>query len=234
MIMYTLDEIGKSVSEIFKTKWSRRKGIVVPESDSLQLGNDAVVLDGAVLYADLKGSTNLVSEYKDYFAAEIYKSFLVTACSVIRRNDGVVTSFDGDRVMAVFIGDYKCSNATKAGLQLFSAVKIINEKLSQQYPLGAYKIDYAAGIDVSNLFVVRTGIRGSNDLAWIGNAANIAAKLSEIRGQAGKTFITERVYSKMNDSSKYASPDKTRNMWRPIAINILGQMVYESDWWWNF
>lgn len=53
MIMYTLDEIGKSVSEIFKTKWSRRKGIVVPESDSLQLGNDAVVLDGAVLYADI-------------------------------------------------------------------------------------------------------------------------------------------------------------------------------------
>ena len=157
--MSTLNDITQEVSEVFRTKWTRRKGTVVPESGSLQLGNDAVVLEGAVLYADLKGSTNLVNEYKDYFAAEVYKSFLITACSVIRRNNGVITSFDGDRVMAVFIGDLKCSNSAKAGLQLFAAVKRINEELLRQYPSCAYRVDYAAGIDVSDLFVVRTGIR---------------------------------------------------------------------------
>ena len=232
--MLTLNEIRHKVAEIFRTNWGRRKGMCVPESDSLQLGNDAVIIEGAVLYADLKESTNLVNEYKDYFAAEVYKAFLITACSVIKKNDGAITSFDGDRVMAVFIGDRKCSNATKCGLQLFSAVKVINEELARQYPSCAYRIDYAAGIDVSNLFVARTGVRGANDLAWIGNAANIAAKLSEIRGQVGKTFITERVFTRMSDISKFSSPDRQRCMWSPLDMNILGQRVYQSNWWWDF
>ena len=49
---------------------------MVPESDDLKLSNDAVNLDATVLYADMAGSTNLVSTYKPEFAAEVYKTFL--------------------------------------------------------------------------------------------------------------------------------------------------------------
>jgi class 3 adenylate cyclase len=107
-------EILNEVSKTFATKWATRDGRVVPEQEDIQLGNDGVILDATVLYADMTDSTELVDNYKDWFAAEMYKSYLLAACHVIRNNKGTITSFDGDRVMAVFIGNTKYSVSAKA------------------------------------------------------------------------------------------------------------------------
>ncbi len=79
----------------------------VPETEDIKLGNEGVRLDGTVLYADLQDSTGLVDAYKTEFAAEVYKSYLLTACKIIRDEGGVITAFDGDRVMALYIGKKK-------------------------------------------------------------------------------------------------------------------------------
>ena len=229
----TLKDIASDAASIFKTNWSRRKGQVVPISDSVQLGNEAVEIEAAVLYADLASSTALVLGHKDYFAAEVIKSFLLASCNVIRNNSGEIVSFDGDRVMGVFIGDKKCSNAAKAGLQITSAIREVNKSLKDFYSSTSYIIDYAIGIDVSDLFIIRTGIRGSNDLSWVGTAANIAAKLSELRGRSEKVFVTDKVYKRMADSSKYGGKNN-ECMWSDLNLNIRGNKIYGSEWYWNF
>ena len=48
----------------------------MPDADDLPLKNLAVELDATVLYADLASSTKMVKGYKDWFAAEVYKSYL--------------------------------------------------------------------------------------------------------------------------------------------------------------
>ena len=68
---------------------------------NIQLGNDAVKLEGTVLYADLDDSTKLVDTMSPEFAAEVYKSYLVCAARIIRDQGGVITAYDGDRIMAV-------------------------------------------------------------------------------------------------------------------------------------
>jgi hypothetical protein len=95
------------IDEILTHTWEERKGIKIPNSEDVQLGNHAVNLDGTVLYADLVDSTGLVRGYKNWFAAEIYKMYLMVASELIRNNGGYITAFDGDRVMAVFIGRFK-------------------------------------------------------------------------------------------------------------------------------
>lgn len=226
-------DILNDVREFLQTKWARRKGYKVPEAEDLRLGNDAVEFEGATLYADLRKSTALVRGYKDFFAADIYKSFLKATCDVISNNNGSITSFDGDRVMAVFIGNTKCSDSAKTGLQIHSIVTKINAQIKEIFPSTDYQIDYAAGIDVSNLLAVRTGIRGSNDLAWIGNSANIAAKLSELSHSTYKTFITERLYARLSDSSKYGGKER-ECMWRNTGMSVEGETIYGSSWFWNF
>ena len=57
----------------------------------------------------------------------------------------------------------------------------------------------SVGIDTCELFIARTGIRGSNDLVWVGHAANYAAKLSDRRGPPSQ--ITEDVYKKLHESA---------------------------------
>ena len=101
------EDLADEVQKIFKEEWSTREGKKVPESADLALGNDAVKLDGTVLYADLDDSTNLVDYYKPAFAAEIYKAYLNCAAKIIRSEGGVITSYDGDRIMAVYIGGVK-------------------------------------------------------------------------------------------------------------------------------
>src|SRR3989442_9814444 len=134
-------------------------------------------MEGTVLYADIADSTGLVNNFKAWFAAEIYKAYLVGACRIIRNNGGEVTAFDGDRVMAVFIGGYKNSSAAKTALNINSFVGELNALIKESYPKTAYVLRQSVGIDTSNLFVARTWIRNSNDLDWVGRAANYAAKL---------------------------------------------------------
>ncbi|MBQ9789906.1 MAG: adenylate/guanylate cyclase domain-containing protein [Lentisphaeria bacterium] len=225
--------IIKEINDILKINWERKKGTKVPDAEDIQLGNEAVCMEGAVLYADLRGSTELVQKYKDFFVADIYKSFLRATCEVIKNNSGVITSFDGDRVMAVFVGDAKCSDAARTGLQIHFIVTKINEKIKEVFPSTDYLINYAVGIDVSDLFIVRTGVRGANDLAWIGNAANVAAKLSEMLRKNDKTFITERIFVRLNEQSKFGGKNK-ECMWKNIGEAIAGESIFASSWIWKF
>ena len=231
--MKTLSEIESEVDQILKTEWNRRAGQKVPETDDVQLGNDAVELEGTVLYADLEDSTGLVLGYKDWFAAEVYKCYLRATCELIRNNEGVITAFDGDRVMAVFIGDSRNTNAARCALQINYVVeKVIDPKIKERYKDTSFQLRQAVGIDSSSLLVARTGIRGSNDLVWVGKAANFAAKLCSLREGNYPSFITEEVFSKLGEISKYGG-DPKRLMWEKVMWNEQGIAIYRSSWSWK-
>ena len=112
------DALESKVSEIFTEKWTSRKGQKVPSSEDLTYKNEAIKLYGVVLYADLSSSTKLVDTKKDFFAAEIYKTYLHCAAKIITANQGVITAYDGDRIMAVFFDGKKYTNAAKAALKI--------------------------------------------------------------------------------------------------------------------
>ena len=226
-------DLTKEVETIFKTTWHTREGQVVPEAENVQLGNHAVELDGTVLYADLAESTSLVNTKEATFAAEVYKTYLLCASRIITKNGGTITAFDGDRVMGVFIGGSKNTSAARSALQInYAVVKIINPKLKVQYPSSTYEVKQSVGVDTCKLFVARTGIRGSNDLVWVGSAANYAAKLCSLREGNYSSFITEAVFDAMKDDVKYGG-DPRRLMWDKRYWKDLNMNLYRSSWSWN-
>lgn len=225
------EDFAKEVRKIFQETWTTRKGRKVPEPEELGLGNDAVELDGTVLYADLDDSTNLVDRYKPEFAAEIYKAYLGCAAKVIRSEGGVITSYDGDRIMAVYIGDSKNTEAARSALKInYTVSEIINPILKECYPKTNYRAKQVVGIDTSNLFVARTGIRKSNDLVWVGRAANYAAKLCSLTSDY-PSGLTASVYENMKDSVKYSNG---KSIWESFTWNAMnGMKIYRSTWWWK-
>jgi class 3 adenylate cyclase len=226
------DDLASDVKKIFADSWSTRDGQVVPEQANVQLGNDAVKITGTVLYADLAESTKLVNNFKAEFAAEIYKAYLHCASKIIRSENGSITAFDGDRIMAVYIGDSKCSSAARTALKINYVVRnIINPAIKSQYPNRDYTVQQAIGIDTSEVFVARTGIRGSNDLVWVGRAANYAAKLCSLRDGNYSTWITSDVYKMLNDGAKFAGQDK-KDMWEARTWTAYGITVHRSSYWW--
>lgn len=225
-------DLERDVARFFREGWSEREGVVVPEAQDLRLYNDGVTLDAVVLYADMAESTALVDNYLPRFAAEVYKAFLHCAARIIELRGGAVTAYDGDRVMGVFIGDWKNSSAAQAALNINHAVqKIIAPSMKRQYPTTNYTLGHCVGIDASKLLVARTGVRGANDLVWVGRAANHAAKLSGLRTPTYRSIITGAVYDSIANYAKIATTGQ--EMWTPfVAAAMPGARLYGSTWMW--
>lgn len=225
------DDLEAEVEGIFQSDWTTRDGQVVPSPQDIKLNNDAVRLKGTVLYADLSESTAMVKLKKDWFAAEIYKTFLHCAAKIIKYYGGTITAYDGDRIMAVYLGDLKNTNAVKAALKIHAArTDIIQPALKKQYPNSSFVLKHTCGVDTSNLFVARTGVRGDNDLVWVGRSANWAAKLSDLPNTHA-TWISKAVYDVMKNSVKLDGNGV--DMWEKRAWTSQDNAtIYRSDYWW--
>lgn len=88
---------------------------MVPEDNSIGLGDDASRIDATVLYADLADSTLLVVSYDPASRRRSTKRFCIAA-KLIRENGGKITAYEGDRVMAVYVGTGKNSAAARTAL----------------------------------------------------------------------------------------------------------------------
>jgi adenylate cyclase len=229
------DELTKAVDSIIKGRWDLRVGQVIPETEGIALGNAGVTLEATVLYADLADSTELAL-YDQEIAAEVYKAYLLGTTRLIKAAGGEIRSFDGDRVMGVFIGNSKNSSAAKAALKInYFFIKVLEPTFLTFYEhlkTSPFKFAQSVGIDTSEIRVARAGLRNDNDLIWVGRAPNIAAKLSSIREQGYSSYITEAVFNKLNDSAKSFNGQqmwegRTWSKGEPYGTNA----IYRSSWW---
>jgi adenylate cyclase len=229
-------DLEGDVQNIINTHWNTRNGTKVPETVDVTFNGGAVELEATFLYADLAKSSQMAKELDRRIVAKILKSFHLTSCKLIRSNNGVIQSFDGDRVMGVFTGATKETNAVKCALQInYAVTQVIKPKFENQYnPVksASFSIQHGVGIDTGTILTVRAGSHGNNDLIWIGRAPNLAAKLSDLRSSPHHTYITKDVYNKAaNDLG--GKPKK--DMWEERVWTFLEEKisVYRSSWYWK-
>jgi class 3 adenylate cyclase len=225
-------DLESEVKTIFKSAWTERDGNVVPDDQSIKPGNDAVKLTATVLYADLADSTSMVDKKSRRYSAEVYKTFLHCAAKIIRSHHGTITAYDGDRIMAVYIGGSKNTSAVKSAMKIrYAVAEILNPAKDEQYPQSSTEpVKFVVGVDTSDLFIAKTGVRGANDLVWVGRAANYAAKLSAL--PSGYTYITQAIFNNMAEEVKESSEGKP--MWQAVKWNTFdNRTIYRSSWRWR-
>jgi adenylate cyclase len=237
--MALIEDLKSQTATIVKSAWSRRDGTVVPETDDLGLGNESVDLEATFLYADLADSTKLAIE-KQSIAAEVFKAYLAGTTRIIRSLGGEIRSFDGDRVMGVFIEGAKNTAAAEAALKIsYFFQNILRPEFGGFYSSRELKLAQTVGVDTGKVMVVRSGIRKNNDLVWVGRAPNIAVKLSAIREEGYSSYISDTVFNAMLDDSKYSkySDPPGQEMWEGRSWSngkVYGVgTVYRSNWWWR-
>jgi class 3 adenylate cyclase len=149
---------------------------------------------------------------------------------VIRSEGGVITAYDGDRIMAVFTGSSKNTLAVRAALKInYAVTEIIQPAIKAQYPSKQFALKHVVGIDSTQLRTARIGVRGDSDLVWIGRAANYAAKLTSLSEKT--TWITKSVYDNMNDEVRFSNGS---NMWERRLWTPMNNMeIYCSNYWWR-
>lgn len=230
--MSLADDLESEVKSTFKSSWTEEAVQVVPAPEDLRLNsNHAKHLDAAtVLYADLDGSTNMVDTLNWQPAAEIYKAYLRCAALIIKSEGGTITAYDGDRVMAVYTGNLKNTSAVRTAMKINRAVvKIIRPAYSAQYSQSDFEVKHVVGIDTNPLRAARVGVRGDNDIVWVGSAANHAAKLCNLSKHP--IWITAAIHDNMHDSVKNTDG---KSMWNKYVWNTFdNSIVYGSNFWWG-
>jgi class 3 adenylate cyclase len=234
-VMGITNDLHSQVAKLLQERWRTIDGRVVPDPASVSFGNDGVVLDAACLYADLADSTGLIEQLKATESATVIRAFLYCAAKVIRELGGSVTAFDGDRVMAVFIGERKETSAARAALAISDATtNIVLPRVATAYGgrMGTYRIRCGIGVDTGPVLVAKAGFRNADDLVWVGQAANRAAKLSSLRDGANAIWITQRVFQRLSREVMISSGNQ--QMWTAATVpGNPAETVFRSNWTWQ-
>lgn len=231
--MAWVDDLTGNVNDIFSTKFRSRNGKKIPDSGDLPLKNEAVKIDAAFLYADLAGSAKIAATCPWDTTAKIIRAYLECAVRLIRAYGGEVRSFDGDRVMGVFIGGQKNTNATLCAREIFWTTEhILQPRATAHFKSVSnnnLKIRQACGVDCGEARAVRAGIRNNNDLIWIGRAPSFAAKLSDVREFPYCTFISKKSYDVLMDKAK--KPNDLQ-IWERRTMKFAGkdEIIYRSKY----
>lgn len=219
----------------FDERWARQ----VPTSETVKLLNGAVWADAVYLYTDMADSSGMAQRLTRKTGARVIKAFLSTATRIISHHTGEVRGYDGDRVMAIYLGDDAADRAAKSALEIKWAVdNIVHASLNllcDEYKKSSWKLSHRTGVDIGTALIVRAGVRDNNDLVSIGDAPNIAAKLSDFKGH--RTTITDAVWSKMGvDTCFSGSGAQAKAMWTSPELKDVGGgrniKVRHSDWGW--
>lgn len=232
--MSLLEDLQNKLSAYFKEKYEVEETTIVPGTDysKLTFGNKGLVSEFAFLFIDIRHSSLLHDTYGYTNAAKIYQSFHDICLRIIEDRNGKVRAFDGDRIMGVFSGDAKRTNAARAAMHIRWAIsEILNPNLSKGIEVGC-------GIDVGKTLVTKVG-KGrdinNNDLIWIGKACNHAAHLAQEANTS--IIVSPDVYESMNAETKYKDPrTKAENMWASKKITLKSGKqidVYESGFHWK-
>ena len=130
----------------------------------------------------------------------------------------------------------KNTNAAKCALKMNWVVKeaLVPQAKAKFSSLKEFDLTHCAGVSRSEVLVVRGGVRGNNDLVFVGSAPNIAAKLSEIRDGSYRSYIDRKVHQYLHESARYGGTEK-KHMWIKTRRTIAGAEweLYKSHWQWT-
>jgi class 3 adenylate cyclase len=224
------EELIEKIHELASEQWGNvAMGFVTPSPEDLTFGNTGRRLNACFLYADIHGSTKMVDELQATLAAEYYKAFLHCAAKVIKRNAGEVIAYDGDRIMAIFLGNDRADQAINTAMQLhFAVLEIVNPGFAAVYGTLHRPLQHTVGIDSGEVLASKIGVRIDSDLVWVGSPANYAAKLNSFHGLDPQypTRVTQEVFAVLNPTSLFGSNGE--KMWEGPYTDVGERKHYRS------
>ncbi len=189
-----------------------------PTVQQLSDSNKSYSINCAILFIDIRKSTDLSDKSHAKSMVKIYRSFMRMAVDCVRKNLGVTRQFLGDRIMGVFMDD-KDEEGNIINLGVDKAVycaRTMQTVLDYSLNKHIYKninkktIECGIGISYGKVLVTQVGMRGTElnedkenekDVVWVGKITNHASKYSDL-ANGGEIFISKEVYKNISISLK--------------------------------
>jgi adenylate cyclase len=207
--MTLLDDVKASVSTYMTGTYETFEPRDIPVPKDIPQGAKAAKLTATSLFIDLRQSSDITNALRRQTAAKMLKAYFSGAVRIINANNGSVRSFNGDGMLALFRDDSRSINGAKAAMQVRWFVQEILQPRFEQYFQSNRKafgrslgFDIGCGLDDGDIYAVKVGIRGTNDVAWVGRCTNTSAKLSNLAASPRRILITRAIYQRLDNSRK--------------------------------
>jgi len=150
--------------------------------DSLPAGGAEV--DIAVLFADVRGSTQMGERTQARDFAELLNRFYAAATKVLLRHDAVIDKMIGDEVMALFVpgisGPGYRRRAVEAAVDVLRSVGYGSEE-------GPW-LTVGAAVNAGPAYVGNVGSEGVMDFTALGDPVNVAARV-QAQAAGGQVIV---------------------------------------------
>ncbi len=135
-------------------------------------------IDGAMLFADIRGSTSLAERMSSGEYSELLNRYFATATSVVFKHDGFIDKFVGDELVAQFFpllsGERYIARAVAAAQDLLRAT-------GHADPEGPW-VPVGAGVHAGRAWFGVVGEGTHVELTAVGDNVNVAARLAAAAG----------------------------------------------------
>jgi adenylate cyclase len=172
-----------------------------------------------MLFADMRGSTSMaessgINEFKD-----IIQRFYKVATDIILQNGGMVNRLMGDQVIGLFVPRFSGQNHAHAAIE---TAQDLLQATGHQDEVGPWA-PVGVGIHTGPAYVGTVGHGESvNEIAVLGSAANLAARLSSAAGQ-GEVMISQQAMDCAGEAGEEMERDELalKGISRSVPVHVL-------------
>ena len=153
-----------------------------------------------ILYADLRGSTNLAERTEPETLVDFVNDYLSAMTEELLAHHGTLDKFVGDEVMALFNAPLPQPDHALRAVRVGLAMQVRHQALIQQWQAerGIVAGGIGVGIATGEAIVGEIGCEKRTDYTAIGRPANLGARICSA-AKSGEVLISERTYQLIKD-----------------------------------
>ena len=142
-------------------------------------------ISGAMLFADIRGSTTLAERLSPSDFHALLDRYFVTATKVVFKHDGAVDKFVGDELVALF---FPLLTGGRFAARAVAAAQDLLRATGHADPAGPW-VPVGAGVHSGRAWFGVVGEGSHIELTAVGDAVNVAARLASL-AEAGEVLVS--------------------------------------------
>ena len=190
-VSFLEDEIFEEIGEKLDMDFDIVKKKEIPSNFKLENDEWAQVDDVVCVYFDLSSSTNILRDYGDEISVKIFDSYIKSATRIFKNFECSYLDIQGDGGFALFSGDKHIQRAMVSAITLKTLLsKSYSGNLNDLVKKIKSKINLSSrsGVHIGKILAKKSGIRGENEILWLGGLVSVASKICGLKRENAELF----------------------------------------------
>lgn len=193
-ISFLEGEIFEEIRKKLGTDFAIVKKKKIPSDFALENDKWVQVDDVVCVYFDLTSSTNILKKYGDEISVKIFDSYIKSATRIFKNFECSYLDIQGDGGFALFSGDKHIQRAMVSAITLKTLLsRSYSGNLNDLVKKMKSKINLSSkiGVHIGKILAKKSGIRGENEILWLGDLVSIASKICGLKYEKSNLFKSD-------------------------------------------